>query len=221
MVTRPDGVRRASRLDLPRLDRPTLHTVSHADVVPSWKGRLAIACRKALNELLVGVDQERDFLPRLSREAQRHHTEPLIATAWYAEREASEIVEAAAAVLGRPVYDVAHDVGRRSMMHQYGGLGMAVASVLVTPRLVVRYAGANWSKFRNNGALHAELREPGHIVNVLRGWQGHSPALCRGTWGAIEGIWANMRWVRNTSVRRSACVSLGAPECSFEVRYDS
>ncbi len=187
---------------------------------PCWKGRLALASRKALHDLLGTEDARAELLERLTPEAREHHTERLIATDWYSERHAAEIVEVAATVLDRPVHEVAQEVGRRGMTHQFGGIGMAIARILVTPRLAVRYSSANWKKYRNTGDLVAEIVEPGVVQNTIVDWGGHCPALCRGTWGAFEEVWKNMKGIELQSVRRLDCISSGARNCRFELRFD-
>jgi hypothetical protein len=185
---------------------------------PLWRGKLALASRQAMTHALQSIDKH-EFLDRLSPAAREHHTEPLIATGWYPERPAAEVLEVGALMLNRPLYDLAYEIGAQAMDYQYGGIAMGLAAIFVTPRQAVRYGPTNWTKYRTTGTLSSRIEREGLILSSIQGWTGHCPTLCCATWGAFDRIWRSMKRIRPGRTNRVQCVSTGAPACVFEFPY--
>jgi hypothetical protein len=114
---------------------------------------------------------------------------------------------------------LARDGARIAIQATLRGVYRWLFEMMMTPERYVRKAQTLFSRYNEPGVLTKTETAPHTHLTVVRGWTGHHPYMCELLFYSGIAVYEAMG-CRNVVGRRLGCVSEGATECSYTVRWD-
>lgn len=88
----------------------------------------------------------------------------------------------------------------------------------LTPDVYCRNIQRLWNMLHDTGSREIVTISPTHVRSVIFAWPGHHRVLCVASTETMAAVFVLMG-ARDVQVRRLACVSDGASECTAELRW--
>jgi hypothetical protein len=91
--------------------------------------------------------------------------------------------------------------------------------MIMTPERYLKKAQTLFSRYNEPGVLTKTETAPNMHLTVVRGWTGHHPYMCELLFYSGIAVYQAMG-CKNVVGERLSCISDGASECSYNVRWD-
>jgi len=110
------------------------------------------------------------------------------------------------------------DGARAVMEATLRGVYRLLFRTMMSPARYAQHSQKLWDRYYSSGRMTKRLVAPNVHATEIADWPGHHPLLCDLHVESARYIYAAMR-CESVDVQRTTCVSIGAPICSFEVRW--
>jgi hypothetical protein len=99
------------------------------------------------------------------------------------------------------------------------GVYRVLFDTMMSPERYARHAQKLFSRFYNNGTMAKEVLAPNRHRSIISDWRAHDSFFCHLLLYTGEYVYGAMG-CQNVRVRRTQCVSEGAPDCRFIMEWD-
>lgn len=146
----------------------------------------------------------------------------ILASTWYAAPLIHRILDASTAgVRGDERTVLIRDGAHAAIRATLSGVYRLLFQAMMSPERYARDAQQLFSRYFNTGVMSKTPIEvdarPGHL-SVIRDWTSHHPTLCELITFTAEYVYGALG-CQELRIKRTACVSNGARECTFVITW--